>query len=168
MYDQRLIERLLVAQPDTVALVGESVFRLEGELRRVLAQSDNSRAKPAVCKALHLDAYVEDVKARELESASGVMCLDISAQAEDPESVLGLACRVSPRLLLVEQTTTQSSTFLIKDEQFFAFGFRVVEKTDESDVRRTLHAFSLSDYKQAPDWLNARFWAHPERFGLPD
>ncbi|WP_259740705.1 DUF6231 family protein, partial [Pseudomonas poae] len=23
----------------------------------------------------------------------------------------------------------------------------------------------LLDYKQVPDWLNARFWANPENFG---
>ena len=28
--------------------------------------------------------------------------------------------------------------------------------------------FRLHDYKQRPDWLNARYWAHPERFDMTD
>ena len=32
---------------------------------------------------------------------------------------------------------------------------------------RSLHLFSydLQDYKQVPDWLNAKYWANPELFG---
>lgn len=29
----------------------------------------------------------------------------------------------------------------------------------------TLFRVALHDYKTVPDWLNARFWAHPERWG---
>ena len=32
---------------------------------------------------------------------------------------------------------------------------------------QTLHLFTydLLDYKQVPDWLNAKFWANPQNFG---
>ena len=27
-----------------------------------------------------------------------------------------------------------------------------------------LYPFDLATYKQVPDWFNARYWAHPERW----
>ena len=29
----------------------------------------------------------------------------------------------------------------------------------------TLFTYDLREYKQVPDWLNAKLWANPERFG---
>ena len=31
-----------------------------------------------------------------------------------------------------------------------------------------LYEYRLRDYKQPPDWLNARFWANPARFDLDE
>lgn len=28
-----------------------------------------------------------------------------------------------------------------------------------------LYRFNIFDYKDTPDWLNAKYWAHPERWG---
>lgn len=28
-----------------------------------------------------------------------------------------------------------------------------------------LYRFNIYDYKDTPDWLNAKYWAHPERWG---
>lgn len=33
-----------------------------------------------------------------------------------------------------------------------------------SDDEHHLYRFDLDDYKTTPDWLNPRFWAHPERW----
>jgi len=43
----------------------------------------------------------------------------------------------------------------------------VVKSTASSGENRW-YEYRLSHYKQAPDWLNARFWANPERFKLDD
>lgn len=32
------------------------------------------------------------------------------------------------------------------------------------DADGALYQFNLATYKPAPDWLNARYWAHPERW----
>jgi hypothetical protein len=29
----------------------------------------------------------------------------------------------------------------------------------------SLFTYDLREYKQVPDWLNAKFWANPENFG---
>jgi len=70
---------------------------------------------------------------------------------------------------MVEHSNSAQLTALLGDEQFFAFGFRRIgELAEVSGLQRRWYAYSLRDYKQSPDWLNARFWAHPERFDLQD
>lgn len=41
-----------------------------------------------------------------------------------------------------------------------ALGYRLLAR--DGDV--ALFGFDLYDYKDRPDWLNAKFWAHPERW----
>ncbi len=169
-YEQRLVQRLLAPKPlpSMVVLVGEPVFRLCEHVNRQCEQPDFSAATPMVTKTESVERYIEASKAVERNIANCVMCLDLPVPTPDVSQLLGLACRASPRLLLVEHTTGDSDESLLDDEQFFAFGFRVVEKIDAGGRRGVLYAYSLSDYKQAPDWLNARFWAHPERFDLQE
>jgi len=39
------------------------------------------------------------------------------------------------------------------------------EKFRRDEQVLSLFTYDLHDYKQVPDWLNARFWANPEMFG---
>ena len=45
---------------------------------------------------------------------------------------------------------------------FLAIGYDVLG-VDEID-NSVIYHFDLNTYKQVPDWLNARHWAHPERW----
>lgn len=47
-------------------------------------------------------------------------------------------------------------------DAFRALGF-TLSATDPTTNRR-VHAYDIDTYKTVPDWLNARFWAHPERW----
>ena len=157
---------LLAASQPTVVLVGEPVFRLSAALCLGSNQSDFSAQAPKVVKVEQIQRYIDAKKALERDNANCAMCLHLPSGAAEPGKLLGLACRASPALLLVEHVAAESGQKLLTDEQFFAFGFRVVEKTTKSGSQQALYAYSLSDYKQAPEWLNARFWAHPERFSV--
>lgn len=64
---------------------------------------------------------------------------------------------VAPRLLLVAQADCA-----LDEAAFLALGFVLTAHDAANQVR--LHAFDLETYKTVPDWLNARFWAHPERW----
>lgn len=64
---------------------------------------------------------------------------------------------VAPRLLLVAHADCA-----LDEAAFLALGFELVGRDAAAGVR--LHAFDLDTYKPVPDWLNARFWAHPERW----
>lgn len=88
----------------------------------------------------------------------------------DTDILLGAACRDFPARLLVEvqcgsgdpERALQAATRL------YAFGFRRLGRSSDAGRPGIWYEFSLRDYKAAPDWLNARYWAHPERFDLDD
>lgn len=46
----------------------------------------------------------------------------------------------------------------------FSLGFRQYSRVPDEH----LFLFSLSEYKTVPEWLNAKYWAHPERWRLLD
>ncbi|QLG91646.1 hypothetical protein HZF02_06575 [Pseudomonas yamanorum] len=52
-----------------------------------------------------------------------------------------------------------------KDTDFFSLALQASERFQRDDQVLTLFTYDLLDYKQVPDWLNARFWANPENFG---
>jgi len=79
------------------------------------------------------------------------------------EQLLGQAVRGFPARLVVYTSDARAT-----DTVFFSFGFRKlqVEGNSESTSDTRWYEFRLSHYKQQPHWLNARFWANPERFEL--
>jgi len=168
VYEQRLAKMLLAPSQRMVVLVGEPVFRLSDELKRVYDSPDFTSSIPMVYKTDSVEQYIEASEAGERTIAHCAMCLHLPAESVDAGTLLGLATRTAPSLLLVEHTTSKPTDDLLADEQFFALGFRVLEKTSESGNQTALYAYSLSDYKKAPEWLNARYWAHPERFGAAE
>ncbi|SDF24770.1 hypothetical protein D16iCDA_06020 [Pseudomonas seleniipraecipitans] len=52
-----------------------------------------------------------------------------------------------------------------KDTDFFALALHVSERFTRDEQILSLFTYDLMEYKQAPDWLNAKFWANPENFG---
>jgi hypothetical protein len=52
-----------------------------------------------------------------------------------------------------------------KETDFFALALQNNESFQRDEQILTLFTYDLREYKQVPDWLNARFWANPENFG---
>lgn len=52
-----------------------------------------------------------------------------------------------------------------QDTDFYALAMSASEKFRRDEQVLNLFTYDLHDYKQVPDWLNARFWANPENFG---
>ena len=48
---------------------------------------------------------------------------------------------------------------------FYALALQASERFAREGQVVTLFSYDLHDYKQVPDWLNARFWANPQNFG---
>jgi len=164
--DHALASRLLSAKPKQVVLVGEPVSRLKATLVDLLSDETNSAPPPQVFAFDSIERFIDAAGQVGPDSA---LCLHLPNDADKPEKVLGAACRLSPSLVLVEHSNSASASALYADEQFFAFGFRRVGQLQGvSGLQQQWYAYSLRDYKQSPEWLNARFWAHPERFDLQD
>jgi hypothetical protein len=64
---------------------------------------------------------------------------------------------VAPRMLIAAQPDCA-----LDDDEFRALGFTLSLTDAEGPVR--IYHYDLDTYKTVPDWLNARFWAHPERW----
>ncbi|MFJ4545381.1 DUF6231 family protein [Pseudomonas sp. NPDC088885] len=52
-----------------------------------------------------------------------------------------------------------------QETDFYSLALQASERFQRDDQVLTLFTYDLLDYKQVPDWLNARFWANPENFG---
>lgn len=63
----------------------------------------------------------------------------------------------APRMLLVVRDDSA-----LDEALFRALGFTLYA-TDPAEGLR-IHDYDLNTYKAVPDWLNARFWAHPDRW----
>lgn len=50
------------------------------------------------------------------------------------------------------------------NEELAAYGLTPVGPHREPDDAPALYGFDIAHYKQTPDWLNSKYWAHPERF----
>lgn len=103
-------------------------------------------------------------------------CLAYAHLAGEIASVdirLGKLCRSFPFGVLLELADEVTAS----DQHFFAHGFQKIGALGEKmtalegeelflNPAERCFQFRLEDYKAVPDWLNTRFWAHPERFHL--
>lgn len=51
------------------------------------------------------------------------------------------------------------------DTDFYSLALQASERFGREQQVLTLFTYDLRDYKQVPDWLNAKFWANPQNFG---
>lgn len=97
----------------------------------------------------------------------------VAAEPGGLDHQLGCLCRSFPGGVVVEVARGYSAT----DETFFAHGFERLRRGGKAKSYVALndelfrdgadcYGYRLCDYKAVPTWLNARFWAHPERFHL--
>lgn len=52
-----------------------------------------------------------------------------------------------------------------RETDFYSLALQASETFRRDEQTLTLFTYDLRDYKQVPDWLNAKFWANPENFG---
>ena len=117
----------------------------------------------------------------EFASGQGIAVARLGEFSGEIDHLLGCLCRTFPRGVVVEL----ASALTLQDQQFFAHGFRKLKNQSENSAVETMDEklseplsarfltgcercfeYRLRDYKAVPHWLNARFWAHPERFHL--
>lgn len=62
-----------------------------------------------------------------------------------------------PRLIVLSETSAGPDF-----NAFLALGFERLYHSPEDGIQ--LYGHDIATYKSVPDWLNAQYWAHPERW----
>ena len=137
---EHLRTRLLEIQPASVCVLDDTARQLAGDLLPDTPVCMHARPPDSPCSlALGIDA---------LNGLSAQQARHLISQTR---------LYVAPRILLVVQ-----SDCALDEAAFLALGFTLSATDAAADLR--IHYYDLDTYKTVPDWLNARFWAHPERW----
>ncbi len=73
------------------------------------------------------------------------------------EAALALLGRLKQRAPALLVAARENRPLVFND--FLAFG---MQRLAEAEDGHLLYLFDLRTYKPAPDWLNSKYWAHPE------
>jgi hypothetical protein len=133
--------RLLEIQPDSVCALDGAAHRLASEaLRHPPVPIIHGYPPEKTCTlALGLDAL------------NGL-------NAQQAQHLISQACLyAAPRILIAAQAGCA-----LDDGTFRALGFTLAMTDRQENIR--VYDYDLATYKTVPDWLNARYWAHPERW----
>ncbi|MCP8464384.1 DUF6231 family protein [Pseudomonas sp. ZM23] len=115
------------------------------------------------CELSHAPAgeLPSDLAARRYDLALLADCLEHLPRREAQHLVGGIRNLNSSRVaVLVDLEAAQA-----EDTDFYALAMQASERFQRDEQVITLFTYDLHEYKQVPDWLNAKFWANPENFG---
>lgn len=139
--------------PDQLLLVGASDLPALEAFRNT-----HPEAQVTHCAAGPLPA---EVAARRYELAVLVDCLEHLPRRTGLELLGGIRNLNANRLAVLVDLAACGW----QDTDFFALALQASERFRRDEQTLSLFTYDLYDYKQIPDWLNAKFWANPENFG---
>ncbi|MBS7691795.1 hypothetical protein I0E98_20735 [Pseudomonas lalucatii] len=145
-----LLERY---QPDRLLLVGAS------ELPALAA----FRSAHAGCQITHAEAGTlpSELASQRFDLALLVDCLEHLPKRTGLQLLGGIRNLNASRLAVL----VDLHACAWRDTDFFALAMQASERFQRGEQTLSLFTYDLLDYKQVPDWLNAKFWANPENFG---
>lgn len=136
----QLQARLLEIQPESVCALDAAAHRLAAEaLPDTPVHRQENSPGPACALALGIDA-LNGLDARQAQHLINQTRL-----------------YAAPRILLAARESCA-----LDEATFRALGFTLYATDTTENLR--IYDYDLATYKTVPDWLNARFWAHPERW----
>ena len=139
--------------PQRVLVVGASQFPALEAYKQAHPDVHVSQAMPGALPA--------DVAAQRFDLALAVDCLEHLSKREGLELLGGIRNLNASRIAVLADLTACDW----KETDFFALALQNNERFQRDEQILTLFTYDLREYKQVPDWLNARFWANPENFG---
>lgn len=151
---------LFEGAPPRVVLIGADGDGLLDEIAQAMARTDPGMAcTVTVQNGIDAASPLDD-------DSTALLVLDLAADAAPDAAthahhrLLGMTCRRYPQrvIALIRPAADLAETDLL------SFGFRKLAHLEQG----ALHEYRLSDYKLPPDWLNARFWANPERYAIDE
>lgn len=150
---QRLCKVIAGFSPQSLLCLGTAEADLLDPCRAMLP---DSRFETRACAPSLQELETET--AHDLILISGV--LEGLPRAEGEQLIARLRDLGAPRLILALSSKTD---WRIPD--LLALGLVVLGDLKVDDRRLRLFAFDIAAYKTTPDWLNSRYWAHPELWG---
>ena len=139
--------------PQRVLVVGASQFPALEAYKQAHPDVHVTQAMPGALPA--------DVAAQRFDLALAVDCLEHLSKREGLELLGGIRNLNASRIAVLADLTACDW----KETDFFALALQNNERFQRDEQILTLFTYDLREYKQVPDWLNARFWANPENFG---
>lgn len=133
--------------------------RILAELRqrkpgKLLAEGASAQALAQVHLASHADCtLVAAADAADMAMAF----LDAAGNRAKAFGLIGLLKQKASVVLIAADKGTP-----LDFNDYLSLGMQRLAEADEQG--RSLYLFDLHTYKPAPDWLNAKYWAHPERW----
>jgi len=146
-----------------------ALLERENPARLLVVGASELPAISAYC-AMHTDnklchvtaaALPTEVAAQRFDLAIVADCLEHLPKRNAWELVAGIRNLNANRLVVM--VDLHACDWLEAD--FFALAMQASERFQRDKQTLTLFTYDLYDYKQIPDWLNAKFWANPQNFG---
>ncbi|MCY1413464.1 hypothetical protein D3C76_592930 [compost metagenome] len=102
-----------------------------------------------------------DLAAQRYDLALLADCLEHMPRREALQLVGGIRNLNSSRVAVLVDLNAAGTS----ETDFFSLAMQASERFQRDQQTLTLFTYDLHEYKQVPDWLNAKFWANPENFG---
>ena len=145
-----LLER---SAPQRLLVVGASQFPALAAFAQTHPEVVGAYAAPGALPA--------ELAAQRFDLALVIDCLEHLPKREGLELLGGIRNLNASRIAVLADLSACNW----KDTDFFSLALQSSERFQRDEQVLTLFTYDLREYKQVPDWLNARFWANPENFG---
>lgn len=119
------------------------------------------------CEILPTEVLLESKIDKPYELTLLLDCLDILDKQSGQVLIGKLRDCYSKHLIVLQSNIRQHSTSDWCLNDFLALGLALLPlqlKQNNQKLPFDLYQFNLHDYKIVPDWLNSKYWAHPELF----
>jgi DNA-binding transcriptional LysR family regulator len=115
------------------------------------------------CRCAHAPAgkLPAELSAQRFDLAIFVDCLEHLDKRSGLELLAGVRNLNASKLAVLVDIT--ACDWQLSD--FYALALQASEQFQRDTQTLTLFTYDLREYKQVPDWLNAKFWANPQLFG---
>ena len=138
--------------PQRLLLVGTSFPALEA------FAAAHPQAQIAVA---HPGALPAELAAQRFDLAVLVDCLEHLSNQQGLQLLGGIRNLNASRVAVLVDLAASGW----RDTDFYALALQDSERFQRDEQVLNLFTYDLRDYKQVPDWLNAKFWANPQNFG---
>lgn len=139
--------------PQRLLLVGASEFPALEAFQAAHPDTQVAIAAPGPLSA--------ELAGQRFDLALAVDCLEHLSKPEGLRLLGGIRNLNASRIAVLTDPAASGWS----DTDFYSLALQATERFRRDEQVLKLYTYDLREYKQVPDWLNAKFWANPENFG---